>query len=121
MKNDKNQVFGAKGEQLAQEYLQKKGYFLIHKNWRGGRGEFDLIMKNQEHLVFVEVKTRETYFFGDPELSVGREKIQKMQSTAAYYLARYPISKEMDIRFDIVSVVINKNEVDFLHIEDAFW
>lgn len=121
MKNDQNQVFGAKGEQLAQEYLQTKGFVLIHKNWRGGRGEFDLVMKDKEHLVFVEVKTRDTYFFGDPEGCIGREKIQKMQSTAAYYLAKYPISKQMDIRFDIVSVVIRNKHVDLFHIEDAFW
>lgn len=81
---------GAWGETLASEYLSKKGYNLLEKNYHSRFGEIDLIMKNGDLLVAVEVKTRKSSTFGIAEDSITRKKYQAIQSTMFVYFESHP-------------------------------
>jgi putative endonuclease len=108
---------GAKGEQLASDYLTLKGYEILEKNWRSGRFEIDIIAEHNNILVFIEVKTRSTDYYGYPEESVTDTKQEHILKAAEDYVILHNINKE--IRFDIVSVIINSNIEKIYHIEDA--
>ena len=112
-------VLGKQGENLATEYLAGKGYEILHRNWRYGRSEVDIIARIGNDWVFVEVKTRETDYFGYPEESVDKAKQKQLQKAADAYVDEHPI--EGEIRFDIVAVILNNNKQEIHHIEDAFW
>lgn len=113
-----NNYLGNNGEAYAALYLQKEGYILLHSNWRGGRGEIDLIALQQDVTVFVEVKTRKNTRYGFPEESVSTRKMENLLKTAEQYLLLFPSKK---IRFDVISIILVKGEVkNLLHIRDAF-
>jgi putative endonuclease len=111
---------GRLGEEIACEYLQKKGYQIIHKGWRYKHLEVDIIIYDGPVLVFVEVKTRSKNIYGMPYEAVDWKKQRKLDRAANIYISK---TKHIgDIRFDIISIVINKEEKpDLLHIKDAFW
>ncbi|MCB9263092.1 MAG: YraN family protein [Flavobacteriales bacterium] len=117
-KNAKKEL-GEKGEELAAKHLQSKGYEIIHKNYRSGRAEIDIIAQIGNDTVFVEVKTRNTHYFGNPEEFVSTNKEQLYFAAADEYCSKNEI--EHGIRFDIISVVIEKNNTEITHFEDAFW
>ena len=107
---------GNKGENLAAEFLQQKGYELVTRNYRYKHAEIDLIVKRNDVLVFVEVKTRSSTSFGEPEAFVDTKKAAKIFEVAEQYT--YENNWNGNIRFDIVSVMIgDSNEV--VHFEDA--
>lgn len=111
---------GREGEALAADYLREKGYEILHLNWRSGRREVDLIVKDGPVLVFVEVKSRRTLRFGTPELAVDRRKQGHLQSTAGAFLSAH--FHEGEIRFDVVSVFYpSSGKPEILHIPDAFF
>jgi len=109
---------GKKGEQLAVNYLIKKGYKIRDKNWRYLKAEVDIIAEKDGILAVVEVKTRSTDYFGDPQDFVNPKKI-KLLVTA---INEYVISKDLDIevRFDIIAIIKTKKETKIEHLEDAF-
>lgn len=109
-----NLSLGMKGESLAATYLLEKGYKLIARNYRAGRGEIDLIVQKDGILIFVEVKLRSGNAFGFPEDFVGSAKQEKVIQTAEAYLEE--VDWQHDIRFDIVAVYGEKIE----HFVDAF-
>jgi putative endonuclease len=112
---------GIQGEAIAAEYLERKGYRIVERNYRAGRGELDLIAWfGDDLLVFVEVKTRAGDGFGGPEGAVDARKQDRMARTAGIYMEQ--IGYEWAIRFDIIAVFV-KNGVfqDLRHIEDAFF
>jgi len=115
---DHNEL-GKKGEDLAVEYLGKKGYKILEKNWRQGRNEIDVIAADGKYLVIAEVKTRKSGLFGDPETAVTKEK-QKALIRAANAYIRYK-NMQMEVRFDIISIIIAKEKEQIHHIEDAFY
>lgn len=110
---------GRLGEDLAQEELLAQGYEIIARNWRYKNLEIDFIAKDQETLVFVEVKTRRTTRYGQPHESVDWKKQQKLARAANIYLqySKY----QGDIRFDIVSIILNMPKTELSIIKDAFW
>lgn len=110
---------GVKGEITALEYLQKKGYTIMEINWRFKHAEVDIIAKQNNTIVFVEVKTRSTEHFGYPESAVDVTKQKNLALAADEYLERNNI--EMDVRFDIISIVVNNRKADVYHLEDAFF
>ena len=110
---------GVKGEILACEYLQEKGYTILEINWRFARAEIDIIAKQNQIIVFVEVKTRSTDFFGFPETAVDAAKQKNMAMAAEEFLEQQNI--ETDVRFDVISIVMKNNIPDIHHIEDAFF
>lgn len=110
---------GRKGEDLAEAYLIENNYHIIQRNGVYDRNEIDIIASNQEFIVFVEVKTRSTSYWGNPEEAVSDTKIKRIVAAADYYLTKNDI--DMPARFDIVAVVLNEEFIDIKHIEDAFF
>lgn len=110
---------GKKGEKLAKEYLLNKGYSIIAENWRSGRSEIDIIAKIENTLVFAEVKTRSTDYFGHPEESIGKQKKKILQRGANNFLEDYAF--EVEVRFDVISIIITNTQRKIYHIEDAFF
>lgn len=110
---------GKKGEELASDFLSDNGYTIIERNWIGERHEIDIIASCGDFLIFVEVKTRSSAYWGNPETAVSESKIKRMVAAAHYYLQ----SKDTDlqVRFDIISVISNKKQTEIIHIEDAFF
>ena len=111
---------GEKGEFLAGEMLQKKGYRILERNWRFGKLELDIIAQNDGKLVVVEVKTRESGIFGNPALSVSKKKQKQIIKATNAYVVENTIEEEA--RFDIISVIINSKNPPLLeHYESAFY
>ncbi len=112
------QTKGMAGEELAARYLISKGYRIHERNWRFGHLEVDIIAGNSEYLVIVEVKTRKSTTMGAPEEFVTKVKQRNLIRAASYYSTFRGITKE--IRFDIVSVLMDSGKEEVWHIEDAF-
>jgi len=110
---------GQQGELMAQTFLKDKGYTILHVNWRIRRLEIDIIAMDGETLVFVEVKTRRTLFFGEPENAVNYKKQRSLIRAANAYVLKYSI--ENDARFDIISIIIERNSTVINHFPDAFY
>ncbi|MBZ4643608.1 MAG: putative endonuclease [Deferribacteres bacterium] len=105
---------GRKGEDLALEYLEKNGFVIIEKNFRSRFGEIDLIVKDGQTIVFVEVKYRLSENYGSPKEAVTNEKIKKIIRTAQYFITKNNFNSLY--RFDVVSIYKDKIE----HIKNAF-
>ena len=109
---------GKKGEELAVEYLQQQGYTILHCNWRDKHLELDIIAQWKDLIVFVEVKTRKSNFFGEPEEWVDRTKQKNVIQAANAFLTKQQLDNEA--RFDIISVIYNSSKSVVNHITDAF-
>ncbi len=110
---------GKLGEEMARKHLRSKGYKIVEVNWHFGREEIDIIALDGEMLVIVEVKTRATNEFGEPEFFVNRKKQRILVRAADAYIQE----KDLDIetRFDIISVIVTPQQKHLHHIEDAFY
>lgn len=111
---------GRYGEHLAKTYLEQQGYLILETNWIYGRAEIDLIAFYEDKLIFVEVKTRRSVDYGEPEDFVDWKKEKQLEFASGVYIDRRKHLGE--IRFDIVAIVFeNKELYKINHIEDAFW
>ena len=110
---------GKDGEESAAVYLIKKGYNILHRNWRSGKRELDIVAENRNFIVFVEVKTRSRNFASDPRHTIPKEKQRILLYAAESYIQRYNINKES--RFDIVTIITDGKTEEIEHIEDAFY
>lgn len=111
---------GALGEQIALEYLLGKNYQILETNWKCGHKEVDIIAKDDETIVFVEVKTRRSSCLVDPEVTVDTYKQRHLIWAANCYVNRYQY--DWDVRFDIIAIVVDRNnEKKIEHIENAFY
>ncbi len=110
---------GKKGEQLALELLQKKGYTILDKNWRYQKAEVDIIAQKENTLAVVEVKTRSSTDFGDPQDFVKPKKIKLLVSA----IDEYVTSKDLDVevRFDIIAIIKEGANFSIEHLENAFY
>lgn len=115
---DHNEL-GIMGEEIALEYLLKKGNKILKKNYRFGRNEVDLILKDQNEIVILEVKTRSNPFMAGPEKTVTRSKQRAIIQVAQDYVETHNMDEE--VRFDIVSILIHNGETKVDHIKDAFY
>ncbi len=111
-------LVGKNGEERACAYLKKKGYKLLHKNWRKGVYELDCVCKQADTLVFVEVKTRKNRKFGNPSEFVDYRKQKTLMRAASEYLSQFDLW-ETPCRFDIVEVIVEDNG-EIIHMENAF-
>ncbi len=109
---------GKKGEEIALEYLANKGFKILHKNWRYKNLEIDIIAEKGEYLVIVEVKTRSNDYFERPQDAITFKKQKFLYNAAEAYVELFDI--DLEIRFDIVSILITDEKTDIEHIEDAF-
>jgi len=111
---------GRQGEDLAAAFLQKRGLTIITRNYRAYRGEIDIVAKDNDTLVFVEVKAGRSDSYGEPETWVTERKQQQIAKIALAYLQEYDIH-DTDCRFDVVAIKFSDGEPKFKHIKDAFW
>ena len=114
----KHLILGQKGEDIAADYLEQHGYTVLDRNWRSGHKELDLVARKDNTLVFVEVKTRTSMDWGDPQDAVTDRKIRRIVSSADVYI-RYNCL-DLDVRFDIISIHMEYGEFKIEHIEEAF-
>ncbi len=107
------------GEDLATEYLQKKGYRIIERNFRQRYGEIDIIAIKDEVLVFIEVKTRKSERFGTPLEAITPWKLRELTSTAQFYTMLHP-KLPKSLRIDAISVILNNdNKISTIeHVEN---
>jgi putative endonuclease len=115
-----NTEIGKSGENLAKEFLIQQGYTFLASNWRYSRAEVDLIFLHETLIVFVEVKTRSSDYFGRPEAFVDKKKQKLLASAAAVYCERN--NHVGEIRFDVISIVQNRDDTFKIdHLKDAFF
>lgn len=115
----KNRTLGQKGEEIALEFLQSQGIEIIAQNWTTGHKEIDIICRQQDIYIFVEVKTRKHSRMGMPEESINLKKIEAVTEAARIFLYD---KNYKDIRFDVISILLSDPEKpEILHIKDAFY
>ena len=111
---------GKRGEDIAKEYLENKGYQILKMNWRHKRAEIDLIAKIKGIIVFIEVKTRSSIDFGQPEDFVDWKKEKQFEFASLYFIEQN--NHHGEIRFDVIAITFeHTNKYLINHIEDAFW
>lgn len=110
--------FGNSGEEAAADFLRKKGYHILSRNWKSGKLELDIVAEYNNMLVFVEVKSRSTKNFEHPLDAIDDRKIRNLVNAASIYIQQYNIN--LDARFDVISVIPTVDGYEIEHIEDAF-
>ncbi|PZW43892.1 putative endonuclease [Mesonia algae] len=109
---------GKKGEQLAVDFLQKKGYKILERNYRYQKAEIDIIARLNDILCAVEVKTRSTPDFGNPQDFVKPKQIQQLVKAIDFYVIENDL--DVEVRFDIVAIIKNKLGTKIEFFENAF-
>lgn len=107
---------GNEGENLAASFLKQKGFDIVARNYRYNRGEIDIIAQRENWLIFVEVKTRSSNKFGEPEEFVTEFKAKKIFEAADQFI--YNIDWQGHVRFDVISIKVGA-ETEIVHFEDA--
>ena len=116
---DARAELGREGEDIAAGLLRKAGFHVVDRNYRCKGGEIDLVARREDVVVFCEVKSRRTDRWGEPSEAVHRAKQARLRRLAAMWLAdRRP--GPVDIRFDVVSVIVRPDRAVVRHIPDAF-
>jgi len=116
----KRKTLGNRGEKIAVNFLRRRGYQIIERNYRSFLGEIDIVAKEGENIVFVEVKTRSSTDFGLPEEALSYDKRCRLTRLALNYLTHHKI-KNVNSRFDVVSILMDESEVENIQlIKDAF-
>lgn len=113
------QKIGKKGENIAVEFLEKKNYQVLLKNYRYKKNEVDLIAIKNSLLIFVEVKLRSNLDYGMPEETVSEAQKKRIIETAEHYIIEN--NWQNDIRFDIISITNLNDSYKIEHFEDAFF
>ena len=114
-----NRQLGQYGEKIAAQFLERRGFIIIFRNWQTRWGEIDLVAEKDGRLHFVEVKTRSDARHGEGEEAIGRFKQQRLLGAAKMYIAKFqPVEKNYQI--DSVSVLINvaAKTAKFRHLEN---
>ena len=115
-----HKLTGNKGEIIATNYLQEKGFTIIENNWRHKHLEVDIIASRSNRLHFVEVKTRTNTKFGLPEDSISQAKMNHLKKAAEAYLYQHP--EWLKIQFDVIAITLKKDILaEIFVIEDVFF
>ena len=109
---------GREGEELATAFLRQKGYTILEQNYKTKFGEIDIIAKDSDVFVFVEVKTRADTTFGYPFEAVNLRKRDKIRKVALRFMKTQ--KKELPSRFDVMSITRDRGGTRIEHIQDAF-
>ena len=107
-------TLGQEGEKIAIKYLQRLGYTIIEQNFRCKSGEIDIIAKEDNQIIFIEVKTRTSNRYGEPIEAVNRIKQKHIVLTASYYV----FLNHSNIRFDVIEV-LKKDKIYVRHIRNC--
>jgi putative endonuclease len=114
-----NKILGNYGEDRAAEYLADRGYEIIERNWRTGAGEIDLVTREAECLVFIEVKTRSGSGFGHPFEAITPNKVARMRRLAAQWAVARQVPA-IKVRLDAIAVLVSGGRVHIEHLKDVF-
>ena len=115
----KHNEFGKEGEQLAVDFLIKKGYSIRYKNYRYLKAEIDIIAQKGEVLVIVEVRSRSSDFIENIAETVNQKKINLLVMAADHYVVDNDL--DVEVRFDIITILKNKSRFELEHIASAFY
>ena len=113
---------GRTGEKIAAKYLKNQGYKILERNWRGKRGELDMVCSLKDTIVFVEVKTRREHSLASPHDALTGQKKGRLVKAASEYLSKRKYW-DRPCRFDLIAVttpVNEKNKHSLEHVENAF-
>ena len=110
---------GKKGEQLAVDFLLENNYEIVERNYRFDRAEVDIIARKEAVLAIIEVKTRSTIDFGNPQDFVKPKQIQRLVKAVDDYVVENEL--EVEVRFDIIAIVKEKKGFSVEHLENAFY
>ena len=116
--NISSQSLGKRGEDMAVEFLLEEGYEILERNWRFRHIELDIIAQKKNELVIVEVKTRSGNAYGEPSAAVDKNKQRAIIVAAEHYI--FARNLNMDVRFDIVSIICGRGRSVLEHIKEAF-
>ncbi|MBR1793119.1 MAG: YraN family protein [Bacteroidales bacterium] len=109
---------GKMGEEIAQQYLTEHGYALMECNWRRGKYEVDIVAYKDGVIIFVEVKTRSSVDYGNPEAFVDKRKQRAYVQLANTYVLEK--RRDEEVRFDIIAVTLTTHGPNVEHFENAF-
>ncbi|MBL4643455.1 MAG: YraN family protein [Flavobacteriaceae bacterium] len=109
---------GKEGEKLAIDYLIKHDYVILEKNYRYLKAEVDIIVQKENIVIAVEVKTRSSDYFGDPQDFINPKKIKLLVSALDHYVVENEL--DVEVRFDVIALVKQKNIFQIEHLKDAF-
>ncbi|QRM88925.1 YraN family protein [Lacinutrix sp. WUR7] len=110
---------GEKGEELAVDFLLQKGYAIMERNYRFQKAEVDIIAKLKDTLAIVEVKTRSTIDFGNPQDFLKPKQIQRIVKAVDHYVTTNKL--DVEVRFDIIAIVKTGKTFEIEHLENAFY
>lgn len=110
---------GKKGEQLAVDFLIEKGYTIIERNYRFDKAEVDIMAKHKDMLAIIEVKTRSSTDFGNPQDFVKPKQIQRLVKAVDEYVTVNVL--DVEVRFDIIAIVKEGKGYNIEHLENAFY
>jgi putative endonuclease len=110
---------GAVFELMAENWMNRNGFTLLHKNWQDAHREIDLIMENAQKRVFIEVKSSSARFNGFPEDKINGLKKKHLIKSMNTYNDLYPTKKQ--IQWDIIAITQNQHAVQIFHMKDAFF
>ena len=111
--------FGDRGEDLAAQYLEKRGCRILERQFRAKTGEIDIIAEDRGALLFIEVKTRRPTCFGAPAQAVGYTKQRRIFRTALLYMQKHGMGERF-CRFDVLEVLVMGGSYTVNHYENAF-
>jgi len=114
-----NQDLGRYGEDRAASYLQERGYEIIDRNWHSQTGEIDLVAKDKDRLVFIEVKTRSGSGFGHPFEAITPSKVARMRRLVADWCVAKQVSS-VKVRLDAIAVLVTGGRVHIEHLKEVF-
>jgi len=112
-------LLGKKGEQLAVNFLQDHGYIIVERNYRFEKAEVDIIARKNDTLAIVEVKTRSTSDFGNPQDFVKPKQIQRLVKAVDNYIMINDL--DIEVRFDIIAIIRKGRGFKIEHLENAFY
>ena len=110
---------GKEGEDAVAAYLERKGYTILHRNWRKNRLELDIVATHDGELVVVEVKTRTNTDYKEPQEAVDWRKVRHIVVAADAYIKHFGI--DLPVRFDIVTAVGDRPPFQIEDLENAFY
>ena len=109
---------GTVGEKIATDYLLKSGYTILENNFRYLKAEVDIIARKNDMIIGVEVKTRTSNYYGNPQEFINSKKIKLLVSAIDYYVSINDL--DVEVRFDIIAIIKQKSTFQIEHLKDAF-
>lgn len=113
-------IIGREGEEIVTDYLLKNKYEIIERNFECRQGEIDIIARDEEEIVFIEVKTRTNSLYGLPSEAVNKIKQSHIKKVIKYYLYKNKLENSF-VRIDVIEVKINKGNYYINHIKKAIY